>query len=156
VVRGQTPPLADAPHVGVYDHPRPAEGAAQDDVSGLAADAVELEQLLHGARHRAAEPFDEGAGHADDRPGLLPVEPRRADVSLELAQVGAGELLGGAVPREERGGHPVDLGVRALRREDGGDQQLQRCPVAQRQPGDRVALAQGARDLQRPGPRPRH
>jgi hypothetical protein len=146
-VRGQTPPLADAPHVGVHDHPRPAEGAAQDDVGGLAADAVELKQLLHRARHRAAEPFDDRAGHPDDRPGLLPVEPRRADVSFELAQVGPGELLGGAVPREERGGHPVDLGVGALRREDGRDQELQRRPVAERQSGHRVALAQGARDL---------
>lgn len=151
---GQAPALADAPHVRVHDHPRLSEGTAQDDVGGLAANTVELQQLLHRAWHRAGKPLHDGAGHPDDRPRLLPVEPGRTDVPLELARVGAGEVLGGTVPRKERGRHPVHLGVCALRREDGGDQELQRRPVTERQPGDRIAPAQRARDRQRPGARP--
>jgi hypothetical protein len=121
-VQRQPPPAADTPDVRVHNHAGLPERTADDDVGGLPADAVELQQFLHGLRHDTAEFLNERARHAYDRACLLPVESRGADVALEFGRAGRREVGGGPVLRKERRRHPVDLRVGALGRQNGRNQ----------------------------------
>ena len=99
--------------------------------------------------HLAAEALDQGPGHADQAAGLGPEEPGRADQFLELAGYGPGQGLGVGIGGEDGRRHQVHPGVGALRREDGGHQQLERVVVAQG-----AQLGRGPRVQPRPaGPR---
>jgi hypothetical protein len=147
VVSRQAPSLADTPDMGVHDHARVPEDPTQDDIGGLAADAVELEQFLHGPRHDSAKLLFKLTRHHLDGPCLLMVEPGGLDVALQFHQIRRHEVGGGPVPREQRRCHLVHLRVGALGREDRRHQQLQGVAVAQRQTRDRVALGQHVRDL---------
>jgi len=70
--------------------------------------------------------LDERAAQPDDRLGLVPEEPRRADQGLELEGVGRREVLRGAVAGEQGRGDLVDPLVGALRGEDRRDEELER------------------------------
>ncbi len=70
-------------------------------------------------------------GHADEVAGLGPEEPRRVDDLLHLRRVGGGQRVGVGVPGEERWRGQVHPLVRALGRQDGGSQQLERIGVVQ-------------------------
>jgi hypothetical protein len=148
-VERQPPPPADAADMGVHDHARLPKRTADDDVRGLAPHAVELQELLHGLRHRAAKPLLQGARHAHDGPGLLPVESGGPDKVLEFAHIGRGEVRRRCVAGKQRRRDPVDLCIGALSREDRRHQQLQWVAVLQRQPGDGVAPAEKSRDPDR-------
>jgi len=153
-MHGEAPALADPPDMGVDDHARHAEDAAEDHVGRLAAHTVELQQLLHRLRHDPAEFLLERPGHPNDGQRLLMVETRRLDVAFEFGQVRRGELRGGLVAREQHRGDLVDLHVGALRGQDRRHKQLQRVSVLERQARDRVALAKKGGDLRRPCARP--
>jgi hypothetical protein len=133
--------------MGVHDHPWLPERPTQDDVGGLAADAVQLEQLFHRLWDDPAETLVELARHHLDGARLLMIEPGRLDAGLELGGVCRREVGGRLISREQRRRHLVHLRVGALGRENRGHQQLKRVVVSQRQASDRVAPGQDGRDL---------
>ena len=109
-----------------------AEGVAEDDVRGLPADARELHELGHRARHLAAVALDEGAAEALERLRLVAEEAGGLDERLELFASGICRVVrGGRAGREERRRHHVDAHVGALRREDRRDQELERVAVVE-------------------------
>ncbi len=83
-------------------------------------------------RHLSPEALRHGRRHADEVLGLRTEEPRRTDELLDVLGVGGGERLRVGIGREERGRDQVDPHVGALRRQDGGHQQLERVLEVQR------------------------
>src|SRR5947208_1733583 len=124
-----------------------AEPGAEHDVRGLAAHTGELNQLLHGVGYRTSMALDQRLRHPDDGFGLVAEEPRAVDLLLQDLRVGAGVVLRRAILREQRRGDQVDPRVGGLRRQDGGDQQLERALVVQRAGGVGIGLLETGDDL---------
>lgn len=102
------------------------EAVAEDDVGGLAGDAAEGEELLHGARNLAAEAIaDRGHGFVDGA-GLVAEEADRFDVGLDLLGRSGGVRGGRGESGEERGRDLVHADIGRLGREDRGDEKLVR------------------------------
>src|SRR5215212_1894028 len=111
--------VRDAADVGVDDDALVrAEGVAEDDIGRLAADAGQCYELGHSTGDLSPMLLHEGAGHAPQGAGLVAIEAGRADVLLERAGGGAGEVFGLVVLREEILRHPVDLHIGGLGGED--------------------------------------
>ena len=72
--------------VGVDGDAGDAEGVAEDDVRGLAADAGQRDQVVEPRRHLPVVPLDEGGAELEQRVGLGPEEAERADDLLEVAR----------------------------------------------------------------------
>jgi len=145
---GEAEAFAEAGNVGVDDEANiDAVAISKDDVGGLAADAVQGGEFVHGPRHVASVLVDEGAAAGLDVLRLVPIEADAADVGLELFEGRVGVVGGGPVLLEEVGGDHVDLPVGALRREDRGDEQFERIRVVQLAVGIGVGLAKDLREL---------
>src|SRR5690348_18311239 len=84
------------------------------------------DQLRRRLRHLAAEALQDRGAAAADGGRLLVEEPGRADQLLQLRAGQPEVLLRPPAAGEERRRHLVHPLVRALRREDRGDQQLER------------------------------
>src|SRR5207249_2526116 len=95
---------------------------------GLEPDARQLDERLEGLGHLAAVMLDERLRHAKQRARLGAEESGGADLLLEARGARPRQLAGRRVLAEERGRHHVHALVRALRGEDGGDEQLERRP----------------------------
>ncbi len=104
---------------GVY-----AVSVAENDVCGLASDAWQGGQLLKGFRHLAAMLGDDGGGAGYEVFCLATEKPGGADdgFDVSLGSTGQGGRVG-VGGKERRGDHIYAL-VSALRRKDGGNQQL--------------------------------
>ena len=114
-------------HVRVDDHTdMRAERVAEDDVGRLASDAGQREELLHGPRDLAIEFVEDAGGHPLKALGLVPVETGRAYRLLELFPVHLRIIAGRPVALEKIRRDAVHALVRALRREDGRHDQLER------------------------------
>lgn len=118
-------PVCDAEDVRVDRDRRGSERDGKDDVRGLAADAGQAEKVLHAARHLAVESRDDLARCADDAFGLGPEKSTRVDVGFELAGRERSERLRRGELPEQRRGDQIDARVRALRRQNDSDQQLE-------------------------------
>src|SRR3989442_2344603 len=97
----QSHPLAHAPHVSVDDNAQPIGAilaaapwlqpcCGWGEVGGLASDALQREQLLHGQRHTPGESLDQRTTHIDDRPRLLPEEPGGFDDLFHIPRARGG------------------------------------------------------------------
>ena len=104
----------------------------RDDVRGLARDAGQRHELLEPPRNLAVEVLDEHAHRSADRLRLLPEEPGRVDVALELLDRDGEVVLGPPVLLEEGRRDPVDVHVGRLRGEHHGDEELEIAAEAQR------------------------
>ena len=123
---GEAEAGGEARDVGVDDDADVlAEGVAEDDVGGFAADAGELDEFVHGLRDVSAMLVDEEPAAGADVFGLGAVEADGAEVVLEGGGIGLGVVARGAVFFEEGGGDFIDLHVGALRGEDGGDEEFE-------------------------------
>src|SRR5262249_25635683 len=117
------------PDVRIDGDPRRVEGIAENHVGGLAADAGERDEFVERAGHFPAEPLDNGEAAGPNVFRLILVEARWLDELLEFLDVAASEVLGRLETSEEGRRDEVHAGVGALRREDRGDEQLQRTFV---------------------------
>lgn len=101
------------------------EGIAEDDIGGLAAHAIELDQRIHGVGNLALMSFDQGAATALDAPRLIPEEPELMDRVLEVGNR-CGSVIGcGWMLLKQRGSDPIHQFVRALGGEDGGNEEFE-------------------------------
>jgi hypothetical protein len=125
-VFGEVEAVGEADDVGIDDDAAgDSVAGAEDDVAGLAGDAGEGEDLLHGLGDNAAEFFDEFFGGAHDGFCFVAEETGGADFLFELTGVGVGEMFWRGIFFEERGRDLVDADVGALGGEDGGDEELE-------------------------------
>ena len=115
-------------HDDADDH---VERIAEDDVRRLAPDAVELDQFLHRARHFAAVALDEFAAAILDVLRLATEKSGGLDELLQFRARRVREIRRRAVFFEQLRRDEVDAPVRALRRKDHGDEQLERVRVSQ-------------------------
>src|SRR5690348_11769932 len=148
---GQPQALGDTEDVGVHGERVDAEGVAEHHVGGLEPHAGQLDEGRALARHLAAVTLDERLGHAEQRAGLGAEEARRADLALELLRPGLRQRVGSWIRLEQTGRDHVDALVGALRRENGGDQQLERRVEVERDLGVGISALEGVEDLARAG-----
>src|SRR2546430_16757033 len=92
--------------------------------------------------------------HAEDRLCLVAAEPGAVDLLLEHPWVGSGVILRRPVLREQGGGHHVHTGVGGLRRQNRGDQQLERIAVLERAYRVGICLLEARDDLLQPRAEP--
>ena len=105
-----------------------------------------MEESFHRVGYVAPEVFDDHPCRADDALRLVAVEAGAADFLLEHCRVRIRVVLGGLVLLEQGGCNHVDAFVRALRRKDGGDKELERVLVVQRDRGVREPFGQELAD----------
>ncbi len=147
-VFGEPEALRDALDVGIDDHSGgDSEGRAENHVGRFAGGARDGEERVDVARDLAAEIGENFAGGADHRFGFVVEEAGGADVPGELGLVRRGEIADGGVFAEQRRRHHVDALVGALRRENGGDQQLPRAVVVERAGGVGISLVENGEDV---------
>lgn len=148
VAGGESEPMRDAEDVRVHgDALGIAKRLRHDDVRGLAADARKACQLIHRARHYAAEVGDHGLRAPDDLLGLGAEEPERMDDLFDAGERGVRQCVGIGEFGEQDRRHLVDGGVGALRREDDGDGKRERIHVVERACALAVALEHAPFDL---------
>ena len=128
----QAQAAADADAVGVAD-----DGAglfmdiAQQEVRGLAPDAGDLQQLLHGPRDPAAEIRQKHLTAQHDIPGLVLVKSAGADEIFHIRNVRRRHGLQGRVGGKQGGGHQIHPGIGTLGGKPHGDHQLVILAVVQ-------------------------
>ena len=125
----QAQPLRDPCDMGVNHHPGDSEAIAQNDVGRLPPDALQSDQLFHGPGHFPAEPADQGLAGLDKAPGLRLVESSRSNLLLQSGRARLRVVLGRLKLGKEPLRHLVHPLIRALGRQDGRHQQLERCLV---------------------------
>ena len=121
---GDAQPSGNADAVGVADVALLSVDITQDEVSGLAAHAGQGQQVLHIVGYLAAEPRQQLLGGGHDVPGLGPPEAAGLDVPAHLVHIGGGEGLQRGVACKQSRCHQIHPGVRTLRRQTYGKQQL--------------------------------
>jgi len=130
--------VRDAEDVRVDSKRRFLERDRHHDVCGLPADTGERLERLSFARHRTTMLSDKAARGIDDVFRLHAIEAARLDDLLDIRLIGKGKRLRIGVAGEERRGREVYPCVRALRRENDRDQQLERILVVEG--GDRMRV----------------
>src|SRR5262245_65721562 len=143
--------LRDAEDVGIDRDGRLAERVAEDHVRGLEPDAGKRHEGVARARNFPAVLVLERLRHRDDRAGLRAIEAGRADFLLERGRLGPSVIACPGVLLEQSGRDHVHALVRALRREDRGDQELEWSLEVERDLGVWIGLLQGTDDLPGPG-----
>jgi hypothetical protein len=149
VAAGERQALVYALHVRVDGEPRNAEGVAEYDVRGFARHAAQRSQFFQRLRHGSAEALDHVPRRGQDRLRLLPKESGGADDRFDLGRIRVRQRSRRAVGAKQLGRHLVDLGVRALCREDRGDEQLKRRLEVEGTLGVGIGARQLARDASR-------
>ena len=141
--------IGDALEMGVDDDTRGGETLAEDDVGGLAADARERGEGVHGGGDPSVEARDDIPGAAEEAFGFLTEEAGGADEGFKVSGVGLGEGGGVGVSGEEGRGDEVDAGVGTLSGEDGGGEELEGVSVVEHAAGVGVFVAEQLQDLAR-------
>ena len=132
----------EAAEVGVDRQPRHVERVAEHDVGRLAPDPGQGDEVAQAPWNFAVIALAERLPEPDEGVCLRPKEAGRPDEVLEFVTVGGG--IGGrvAVAGEQWRCHEVDPPVGALRREDRGDEQLERGREVEFAVGVGVGLGQ--------------
>ena len=139
VLAGETQPAGETADMGVDDDAfGEVESVTENHISGLSAHAGELVEMFHGPRNLAAVILDQGGGAAADRFGLGAEESGGADEAFELGGRDLSKMLGRGAALEKGGCDFVDPVIRALGREDGGDEELEGILVVEFAMGGRV------------------
>ena len=129
----QSQPARHPVHVGVHhDSVRDSVAHAQDHVRGLPRHSRKREQVLHPRWDLPLVRLHDAARGAAERAGLVVEEAGGADQLLHLLHAGIPERRGIGKAREESRRHLVHPLVRALRGEDGRDEELERIVVTER------------------------
>ena len=148
----QTEPRGQTRDVRVHDDAViEAEGVPQNDICRLAAHAGERDEFRHLVRDCAAVFFDERTTGRLNVLRLVPVKADAPDVGHELVGIPLRVVRRRAVLLEQFRRDEVDLFVGALRRQNGGDEQLQRVGKIQLAVGVRVRPLQPGDDLSEAG-----
>src|SRR5215470_1329872 len=147
---GEPEPLAHACHVRVHGDGGDAEGVAEHDVGRLAPHAGKRDELLEGAGHSAAVALHQRLTHAHEGSGLGLEEAGGVDLLLEDRGTSPRVVFRSSVSREERPGDRVDALVRALRRQDGGGEELEGRGELELDPRFRIRLGEAPQDLDGP------
>src|ERR1017187_1821389 len=144
---GQSQATRQSHDVRIHDNTfRFAIGDAENDIGRLAADAVELDEFTERVGYFAVMCFRDVLATIADGAGLVAEEAGAANQGFEFRWRRGGEVGGGAITLEKRGGDDVYACVGALGTEDRGDEQLERVFVTQGAVGDGVRGAQAAED----------
>src|SRR6266850_2255415 len=143
--------LRDAEHVGVDRDGLLPERVAEDHVRSLEPHARECDERRPRPWHFAPVLFEQRLRHRDDRAGLRAIKAGRADLLLERGRLGQGIVARRRVLLEEGRGDHVDPLVRALGRENRGDEELEWIPEVEGDLGVGIGLLQRANDLSGPG-----
>jgi hypothetical protein len=121
---GEARAVADAEDVGVDGKCFLAERSVEDDVGRLAADARQRLQLFPSSRHFTAVGVDQRLREGDDIPGLGVEEADGLDCLAERVLSHIDHLPGRLDAGEDRPAGNVDAGIRGLRGQNDGDEQL--------------------------------
>ena len=128
----QSQPARKPLHVRINNHSRRnSESSSQHDVPSLSRDARKREDLLHRAWHFAAKLLDDLFASAQDRFRLVAVKAGRADFLLDVTRVRIRERGRSWILLEEPRRNHVHALVSTLRRQNGGDQKLERIVMFQ-------------------------
>ena len=130
--------------MGINDDSRLAEITPQDHVGSFPPDSWQHDQLFHRVGDLTAEPFGQHAATGHDVPGLALEEPGRPNEGFEFGEIGLRVVCRPAVSLEQRRRHLVDSLIRALGRQDGCDEKLQRGAIGQLHLGRRHRSCQRA------------
>jgi len=133
--------------VRVHGDSRDVEGISKHDVRGLPPHAGQRDQVVEAARHRSVVPLHQCFAQPDHRTSLRAKEPQGSDDLLKLARIGRSERGCVGVVREQRGRSYVDPFVRALRSQNGRDQQFEGVVEVQFAVGVGIGLGEDAVDL---------
>ncbi len=128
---GDANPVRHSQHMTIDWQPWYPERVAEDDVGGLATDAGQRRERVHVRRNISPVLLDEDARGADDGFRFRAKKTRRANLGFEIFRCGFRERGGIRVAREEPRRHQVHARVGGLRRQDRGDEQLERVAMVQ-------------------------
>src|SRR5258706_7106591 len=112
--------------MGIHHDARLAEGIAEDQVGGLAANAWQSDKLLQRVRNFPAEAIAQRSAEADERLRFGTEIACRLDDLLDIGLVRGGVVGGCAIPGEQHPGYLVDPPVRGLGGQDRRNQQFER------------------------------
>jgi len=127
---------------------RQAKSRAKHHVCRLSSDTRQGDHLVERPRQLPTKLIDQRLSHAAQVCRLRSKKPGRLDDLLDIRLLRSGQSGGSRILREQRRRDHVDPLVRALRREDGGCQQLKRGVVLQRALGSDVGDRQLPRDFE--------
>jgi len=130
---GEPKPAEETDVVGIYgDAFDDTVRRAEDDGRRLAADSPQREHLFHRTRHLATIRSDDGPAGLPDRFCLHAVGSAGMDVLLEFSLRNGQIVSGFSVLPEEIFRYNIHPLIRALRSEDGGNEEPQRRPPMER------------------------
>ena len=128
----QIQPAREPLHVRINnDSRRDSESRSEHDVPSLSGDARKREDLLHRTRHFAVKFLDDLFAGAQDRFRLVAVKASRADFLFDITRARIRERGRSWILFEEPRRNHVHALVSALRRQNGGDQKLERIVMFQ-------------------------
>ena len=133
--------------MGIDGDGGPAKGGVEHHVGGLAADARQGFQRFAVFRHLAAVALQQDGAGLDDVLGLGVEEANGLDVTLDPVHPEAQHPLRGIGHRIEFIGRLVDADIGRLRREQHGDQQLERRVEIELCGGVGIVFPQPLQDL---------
>ena len=125
---------------------RHAESRAENDVRRLAAHAGQRDQFLHRGRYLAVVQFHKLPAAGEDALSFVAEKARRLDHFLQLALLRRRERVSIGIAGKQGGRDAIDALIRALRRQNRGNEQLQRIGVVQSAMGIGILLGQLAND----------
>jgi hypothetical protein len=109
----------------IHDDTGLSECGPQDHVGGFAADTGQFDQRVQAVRYQSTVGFRQNPTAGLDVFGLVAIETGGAYQSLDFLEGGQHEILRALELLKELGGDTIDLFVRALRRQNGGQQQFE-------------------------------
>ena len=122
---GQPETQGEALDVGVDDNPGfDAKRVSEHDIGGFSADTCQSSEGLHGAGHFAAVFGDQVGATGTDVFSFGPEKTGGLDNTFQVVLGNVGVILGGSAALEEGFGDEIDPFVGALRRENGGNEEL--------------------------------
>ena len=124
VLCGQSQLITDSDTMGIGNDGRMTVNIRKDQVGGLAADAGQLEQFIHGIGNFTTVLFQQ-----HDR-GIFYIvclgaeQAARLDDGAQILQIGRCQRFQGRVTVIKHGGHQIDPSIGTLGRKTGGKQKL--------------------------------
>jgi len=128
---GEAKPAGEAADVCIHRKGCVPSQVNGDDAGSLSTDSGQRLELCTRHGHKPSVILNQGLRRRDDVLCLASVKSARLDHRLELVGRSFGVGLSSGVSSEQRGCDHVDALVGTLRRENDGDQKLERGPVTE-------------------------
>jgi len=148
----QAKEVRDAGDMGVDGYSRDVVTVTQDTVGCLASHTRQRDEVVKCCRYFTTEPVDEFATARLNVLGLVAKETSGTNVLLQFLLRHSDKVLRRSILLEQGNGDDVHAFIRALRRQNGGDQQLERRGPVQADTGVRISFAKSINDRCRPPP----